>query len=102
MERIKAAVIGSGLIAQARHIPALLEMKREVSLVAICDKNEELARKTASQFGISKAYGSTSEMFSKEKFDLIDICVPPSSARRCCGGVNPAWLPCDDGEANGT
>jgi len=79
MERIKAAVIGSGLIAQARHIPALLRMKREVSLVAICDKDEELARKIASQFGISKAYGSTSGMFSKEELDLVDICVPPQA-----------------------
>jgi predicted dehydrogenase len=77
MEGIKAAVIGSGLIAQARHIPALLRMKREVDLVAICDKNEELAKKTAVQFGIGKAYSSTSDLFSKEKLDLIDICVPP-------------------------
>jgi predicted dehydrogenase len=77
MERIKAAVIGSGLIAQARHIPALLRMKREVDLVAVCDKNEELAKKTAVQFGIGKAYSSTSDLFSKEKLDLVDICVPP-------------------------
>lgn len=79
MTRMKAAVIGSGPIAQARHIPALLRMKKQVELVAVCDKNEELARKTAGQFGISKAYGSTSEMFSKEKFDLVDICVPPQA-----------------------
>jgi predicted dehydrogenase len=77
MERMKAAVIGSGLIAQARHIPALLRIKREVDLVAICDKNEELAKKTAVQFGIGKAYSSTSDLFSKEKLDLVDICVPP-------------------------
>ncbi|MBE3043650.1 Gfo/Idh/MocA family oxidoreductase [Candidatus Bathyarchaeota archaeon] len=77
MKRIKAAVIGSGLIAQSRHIPALLRMKREVDLVAVCDKNEELAKKTAAQFGIGKAYSDTSDLFSKEKLDLVDICVPP-------------------------
>jgi predicted dehydrogenase len=72
MVRMNAAEIGSGLNAQAKHIPALLRMKREVDLVAICDKNEELAKKTAVQFGIGKAYSSTSDLFSKEKLDLVD------------------------------
>lgn len=79
MTRMKAAVVGSGMFAQARHIPALLRMKKQVELVAVCDNDEELARKTASRFGISKAYRSTTEMFSKEKLDLVDICVPPQA-----------------------
>jgi predicted dehydrogenase len=77
MEKVKVAVIGCGFIAKVRHIPAFKKMNRQVDLCAVCDLNEGLARETAHQFNIPKAYTSTSEMFSKENLDAVDICVPP-------------------------
>ncbi|MCG2737379.1 MAG: Gfo/Idh/MocA family oxidoreductase [Candidatus Methanoperedenaceae archaeon] len=77
MEKLKVAVVGCGLIAKARHIPGYMTMKKKVDLCAVCDKNEQLARETAKKYHISKAYSDVSEMLSKEKLDIVDICVPP-------------------------
>ena len=77
MERVRAAVVGCGMIAKARHIPAFLRMRRKVELCAVCDKNEDLARNVATEFDIPKSYGNLSDMLAKEKVDIIDICVPP-------------------------
>lgn len=77
MKKLRAAIVGSGMIAQARHIPAFKRMKNRVDLVAICDKNLELAAKTAHQFGISSAYSEIDSMLAKESVELLDVCVPP-------------------------
>lgn len=79
MEKINVGVIGCGLIAKVRHIPALKRMSSRVNLNAICDLNEEIVNATASQFGISKAYTDVSQMLQQENLDLIDICVPPQA-----------------------
>jgi len=52
MTRLKAGVVGCGLIAKKRHLPALISRRDLVELVAVCDVNEGLARDTASEFSI--------------------------------------------------
>jgi predicted dehydrogenase len=77
MEKVKVAVIGCGFIAKVRHIPAFKKMNKQVDLRAVCDLNESLAKETAKEFNIERAYTNTSEMFSNEDLDAVDICVPP-------------------------
>jgi len=77
MQKLKVGIVGCGLIAKARHIPAYKRMKRRVELRAICDLNKDLARETARGHKIPRAYTSVSEMLEKERLDIIDICVPP-------------------------
>jgi len=60
-----------------RHIPAFKKMNKQVDLRAVCDLNESLAKETAKEFNIERAYTNTSEMFSNEDLDAVDICVPP-------------------------
>ncbi|MGA9995583.1 MAG: Gfo/Idh/MocA family oxidoreductase [Pyrinomonadaceae bacterium] len=79
MAKIKAAIIGTGLIAGKKHIPAFLKHKNKVDLVALCDVNKEAAEKVASKFGIPKTYTDMAEMIEKEKPDLVDICTPPQT-----------------------
>lgn len=79
MNKIKAAVVGAGLIAGKKHIPAFVRHKSKVDLVALCDLNQEGARKLASQFGVPKVYSDIGEMIEKEKPDLVDICTPPKT-----------------------
>jgi predicted dehydrogenase len=79
MRKLKVAVVGSGLIAQKRHIPAFLRLKNYVSLCAICDLNLDVARSTASKFGIRNVYSDLSTMLSKEQPDIIDVCTPPKA-----------------------
>jgi predicted dehydrogenase len=79
MPKVKAAVIGTGLIAGKKHIPAFLKHKNKVDLVALVDINQEAAQKVASKFGIPKTYTDISEMIAQEKPDLVDICTPPGT-----------------------
>lgn len=79
MAKIKAAIIGTGLIAGKKHIPAFLKHKNKVELVALCDVNKEAAEKVAGKFGIPKTYTNIAEMIEKEKPDLVDICTPPQT-----------------------
>jgi predicted dehydrogenase len=76
-KKINVGIIGCGMIAKIRHIPALKKMNDKVNLCAVCDLNAQLASETAKEFNITNAYSNVSEMFLKEKFDLVDICVPP-------------------------
>jgi len=79
MRPLKAALIGSGLIAGLKHIPAFQKHRNKVQLTALCDLNVDAARKLAAQHGIPQVYGNVEEMLAKEKPDLVDICTPPKT-----------------------
>ncbi len=79
MARVKAAIIGTGLIAGKKHIPAFLKHKSKVELVALCDLNQEAAQKVASRFGIARTYSDVGEMIERERPDIVDICTPPQT-----------------------
>jgi predicted dehydrogenase len=81
MGKVKAAIVGCGFIAQKRHIPSFLRLKRNVSLCAVCDLNKGLATQVAKKFGVPNAYSDLSEMLSKEDLDIVDICTPPQAHR---------------------
>lgn len=77
MSKLKVGVVGCGLVAKKRHIPAFLRLKKDVDLCAVCDLNEAVARSAAKEFSISHVYSDVSEMFSKEGLNVVDICTPP-------------------------
>src|SRR5437588_7401339 len=77
MAKLKAAIVGAGLISQKKHAPAFLRAKATVELVAMCDVNLTAAQNACKTFGIGRAYNDFSAMLSSEKPDLVDICTPP-------------------------
>jgi predicted dehydrogenase len=77
MSQQKVGVIGTGLIATHKHIPALKKLDSKAELVAVCDVNLEAAQRVAREFGIPRAYGSVAELLSAERPDMLDICTPP-------------------------
>ena len=79
MKKLKAVIIGSGLIAKLKHIPAFQRHGDKVQLAAVCDVNLESAQKVATAHGIPGAYGNIAEMLAKEKPDIVDICTPPKT-----------------------
>lgn len=79
MSKLKAAVVGCGFVAQKRHIPSFLKLKKNVLLTALCDLNPSLASEAAKKFCVKNVYSSLSEMLSIEDIDIVDICTPPST-----------------------
>ena len=74
----KVAVIGCGRIGILQHIPSLLKIKG-VEIAAICDKDKDLVRRIANRFNISSYYNNFSEMLSRNKVNMVDICTPPQT-----------------------
>lgn len=75
----KVAIVGLGLIAQSKHIPAFLRLKDKIEIAAVCDLNENIARQVAHRFNIKKIYTNFSEMLFEERPDIVDICTPPQT-----------------------
>jgi predicted dehydrogenase len=79
MSKLKVAVVGCGFVAQKRHIPGFLRLKKTVELSALCDLNPRLAEEASKKFGIKNTYSNLSEMLLKEDLDIVDICTPPGA-----------------------
>jgi predicted dehydrogenase len=79
MGKVKVAIVGCGFVAQKRHIPSFLRLRKDVLLCAVCDVNQGLAAEVAKKFGIKHVYSNLSEMLSKEDPDIVDICTPPNA-----------------------
>lgn len=72
----RVAVIGTGMIAQAAHIPAWQALGEDATIVAVADIIEERARKIADHFGISAAYGDWQRMLDEVRPDIVSVCTP--------------------------
>ncbi len=75
-EPLRVGIIGCGEVAQWGHIPSVLKIGN-AKIAAVCDRNEELARRVAGKFNIDTYYADFSEMLGKEALDIVDICTPP-------------------------
>jgi predicted dehydrogenase len=76
---LKAAVVGTGLIATKKHLPAFRRIKGRCEVVAVCDVNLEAARRVANEFGVPHAYSDLATMLAERTPDLVDICTPPKT-----------------------
>lgn len=75
-KEIKFGLIGCGRIS-GKHIEAIKE-NPYAKLVAVSDKNEELAKNFSSENNCD-FYTDYMEMLKREDIDIIDICTPNSS-----------------------
>jgi len=75
---MRVGIIGCGKVAQWGHIPSLLKI-RNAEIVAVCDRNEDLAGRVARKFNINAYYADFSEMLEREALDMVDICTSPES-----------------------
>jgi predicted dehydrogenase len=67
---LRVGVIGTGLIATLKHLPAWKRAEKLAHVSAICDLDLARAREVAARFGVPATYTSTTEMYAKEKLDL--------------------------------
>jgi len=70
---LRLGIIGAGHWAQTAHIPSFQKSERS-KVLAICDENEDLARKVASQFKIPIVCKDYRELLNQSDVDAVDIC----------------------------
>lgn len=75
-KKMKVALISAGMITNAAHIPAYLNMKDDVEIVAVADLNKDAARATADRWDIPHAFGDAEEMLKAMEPDLVSVCTP--------------------------
>lgn len=74
---LRAAVIGTGGIAQQSHIPALRSATDDVEVVAAVDVDaDRLARFQATNL-VETGYRCVAEMLDAQRPDLVHVCTPP-------------------------
>jgi predicted dehydrogenase len=71
------AIVGAGIIAQS-HLASLKKIE-SLRVVAVCDVNEQLARKTAEKWRVENYYSDFHEMMKREDVDIVSILTPPQS-----------------------
>jgi predicted dehydrogenase len=74
--KLKVAVIGTGMIANAAHIPAWKALKDDVEIVAVSDVFAERAENTARRSDIPHAYGDGHKMLQEMQPDIVSVCTP--------------------------
>jgi predicted dehydrogenase len=75
MSRFKAAIIGTGHIAEQNHIPALKALNEQVEIVAVCSRDITKASIFADKHNIPLAFDNAADMYSSaQKPDLIINC----------------------------
>lgn len=80
MNRIKIGIVGVGWVSTHRHIPTLLRSPY-FEIVAVADRNADLAAKWARKLGIKHHSGSSSipEMPWLQEVDAVDVVTSPMS-----------------------
>jgi predicted dehydrogenase len=73
----KVAIVGCGLISKEKYLPMLRGLKERVTIVGLCDLNEDVLRRVATKFGVPNAYADFSELLSEQRPDIVVICTPP-------------------------
>lgn len=81
MKPLKTLVVGCGLIARSKHLPALTAESRRVDLVAVCDTQESLARQASKAFKVPRVYTALPEALRETRPDLVVLCTPPGTHR---------------------
>ena len=72
----KIAIVGTGMIANAAHLPAWKNLEERAEIVGVSNRNIRKARDTAARHGTSCALEKIEEMLSKTTPDIVAVCTP--------------------------
>jgi len=72
---VRIALVGCGYITQAEHVPSLLGLQTEVTVVAAVDAKLERARAIAALFQ-AKTFASLPEALESVDLDAVMLCTP--------------------------
>ena len=74
-DRVRMGIVGTGRIAQNRHLPSYQKNDRVV-VVAAADPVPEAVHSAAATFGIPSVYTDYREMLEREDLDAVSVCTP--------------------------
>lgn len=72
MRKLKVGVIGAGSISEL-HMSSY-KNNPNVDMYAVCDLNEERAKKLAEKYGFAKVYTSIAELLADPELESVSIC----------------------------
>ena len=77
MKTVRVGIIGTGGIANGRHIREYLQCK-DAEIVALCDIDAEALKRSAEGAGVSdkKCYTDYRDLIADQDVDAVDICTP--------------------------
>ena len=83
MPKLNIALIGAGGRGTAVRLSHILVMNDVFNLVAICDRDEEKARKIAAEHNV-RAYGRVQDLVQQETLDVAAVSTPGDSHHAIC------------------
>lgn len=75
-KRLTVAVVGTGMIAQAGHLPAWKNLPEEIEVKAAVDVVRERAETFAKAHDLPKAYDDIEQMLTEIQPDIVSVCTP--------------------------
>ena len=80
----RIALIGAGMIANAAHLPAIMNLKNknDVEVAAVADIRPEAAEDTAKRFEIPAVYTDPQKMLDEVKPDIVAVSTPNMSHKQ--------------------
>ena len=75
--RFRAAILGTGSIAEIGHLPALRALSDRVELVAAADVDPGRVEAFVRKHDIPSGYTSLDAMLEEQRPDLVHVCTPP-------------------------
>ncbi len=76
--KLKVAIVGCGKIADG-HVEEIRKLESVAQLVAVCDREREMARQLAVRHAVAGVYDDVDAMLAKERPDVVHIATPPHS-----------------------
>lgn len=77
--RFRVAVLGTGGIAEAAHLPALRAQAHRVDVAAAVDVDPDRLETFLRKHEIPAGYSSLDAMLAEQRPDLVHVCTPPST-----------------------
>ena len=73
---IRAAIIGTGMIANCAHLPSLDILRKEgfVDIVGVADIRVEAAKETAERWNVPNYYEDPQQLLDELKPDFVAVC----------------------------
>lgn len=78
----RVAIIGTGMIANAAHLPAWKSLRDVVEVVGVADIRREAVEETARRYEIARAYTDPQRMLDELQPDIVSVCTPNVSHKQ--------------------